>query len=499
MSQMFTFENNKLIVDNLVLKNTEGKVTHDGHIDVTGNVSIGYNLKVEGTITADTFNVKNLVTDQGSLASVGDWVYNTEEELNGKGFNWTWGGGNTTFIYKSGKLWTNSSIDLKEGGSFMVDGTPVINAKELGPQVTKSNLKEVGTLKSLTVLGDTVLSEFAVFNSAVGRLGLNTDEPNAVLSVVDNDVEVVISSPDYSKAFIGTFTNHELGVGVDNTAQLTFKNTGEIVFGRAANKDANVVIHGTLTVDNLVSDTRMDRYSPLEFKSTSEGDLYGKGLLWTTETSTRQLILLPKPDRLYSSESLDLAAGQSYFINARPVLTEASLGDSVVHSKLTSVGALDFLMVNGETTFLGNVTVNSVLRPKSVIVDNGSTIVTINGSRLNANSNISINVQESEVFYANTTEIVVGDKDSNRRPIKLHGPVSVGVNNPEPGVDLTVRGSISFANKKFITGTAAPSSGTYKTGDICWNETPQTDNYVGWVCTSSGAPGIWAPFGAIGR
>lgn len=499
MSQMFTFENNKLIVDNLVLKNTEGNVIHDGHVDVTGNVSIGYNLKVEGTITADTFNVKNLVTEQGSLASVGDWTYNTEEELNGKGFNWTWGGGNTTLVYRSGKLWSNSSIDLKDGNSFMIDGLPVISAKELGPQITKSNLKEIGTLRNLTVTGDAEIGQFAVFNSTFGRLGLNTSEPNSALSIADNDIEIVLGSPDYGQAFIGTYTNHDLSIGVDNTAAFTIKNTGGVVFGNSMSKNANVVVHGTLTVDNLVSDTRLDRYSPLEFKSSKDGDIYGKGLLWTTETSTRQFVLLPKPDRLYSSESIDLATGQSYYINARPVITETALGESIVDSKLSSVGTLTALTVSGEASFLSTVSVSNALRSRSMIIDNGTASLSINGSKLNSNNNVTVAVAEDEVLYADVNEIIIGNKINARRSVKVHGPLSVGVSNPDPTVDLTVKGNVSFANKKFITGLNAPTTGTYNAGDICWNEVPQTGNYVGWVCINTGAPGVWAPFGAIGK
>jgi hypothetical protein len=56
-----------------------------------------------------------------------------------------------------------------------------------------------------------------------------------------------------------------------------------------------------------------------------------------------------------------------------------------------------------------------------------------------------------------------------------------------------------FANKKFFTGTAIPTSGTFNKGDICWNSNPQESSYIGWVCIIEGTPGEWLPFGAIGR
>ena len=81
----------------------------------------------------------------------------------------------------------------------------------------------------------------------------------------------------------------------------------------------------------------------------------------------------------------------------------------------------------------------------------------------------------------------------------MFGQLTVGVNNPDPTVSLAVNGNISFANKKFITGIRPPIEGNFLKGDICWNQQPQEDGYVGWVCVTEGSPGMWAPFGAIGR
>lgn len=46
-------------------------------------------------------------------------------------------------------------------------------------------------------------------------------------------------------------------------------------------------------------------------------------------------------------------------------------------------------------------------------------------------------------------------------------------------------------------GSAAPTTGTYKVGDIVWNYTPTSGGYMGWVCTAAGTPGTWKTFGLI--
>ena len=49
-----------------------------------------------------------------------------------------------------------------------------------------------------------------------------------------------------------------------------------------------------------------------------------------------------------------------------------------------------------------------------------------------------------------------------------------------------------------MIGSEIPSSGTFRQGDIVWNENTISSGYVGWVCTRAGTPGEWRPFGQIG-
>ena len=44
---------------------------------------------------------------------------------------------------------------------------------------------------------------------------------------------------------------------------------------------------------------------------------------------------------------------------------------------------------------------------------------------------------------------------------------------------------------------AAPSTGTWRVGDIVYNNAPASAGYVGFVCTVAGTPGTWKSFGLI--
>ena len=209
---------------------------------------------------------------------------------------------------------------------------------------------------------------------------------------------------------------------------------------------------------------------------------------------------MSNPDRIWSSESFDVAAGQSYYINNKAVLSENGLGETIVNSNLSKVGNLESLSVIGASSFIGDINAErSTVSVKSVVLNNGLNQVNISCTGLDASSNLAINVSREEILYADTNEISIGDRKNQRKVVKINGPVSVGVNNPSPDVDLTVKGTISFSNRKFFTGTQAPIQGTYSKGDICWNENPQGDSYVGWVCIVDGTPGTWLPFGSIVR
>jgi hypothetical protein len=94
--------------------------------------------------------------------------------------------------------------------------------------------------------------------------------------------------------------------------------------------------------------------------------------------------------------------------------------------------------------------------------------------------------------------IDLGDPDGSNTKVTVHGKLGIGVNNIDADVVLSTSGPVKFENKKFMNGTEIPTSGTFRQGDIVWNENTVTSGYVGWVCTRAGTPGEWRPFGQIG-
>lgn len=483
MSQIFTILDDKVVIKKLALDTLEGDLT------------------VAGTLTVDNLIVNNAPTPTAQAdANFGNWTVSDEADLMGKGLNWTWGHGNVQLAYRSGnRLWANSDIDLESDKSYKIDNAPVLSRDTLGSQVTKSNLKQVGTLKTLAVSGDTALADFAFFNSTFGRLGINTQSPNGTLSIADNNVEIVAGADRDGIGYIGTYTSHDIALISDNTTRITLKNNGQVIFGNESTNNADVRIYGTLHVETIVSDNRIDRYQPLEFKTTRDRGIFGQGLIWTGTGGMRQLIMRAGPDRLWTTESFDLGADQSYYIDGVPVLSQLGLGTTVTKSNLSKVGTLEELAVDGEATFMSRINASRAVINARIIEFNDNEEFTITNSQLSAQTKLSFKVAGDETYYADSQEIAIGNKQNTRRPVKIFGPLTVGVNSPEEGIDLSVKGNIKFADKKFATGSGIPTAGNFNKGDIVWNSSPTPDNYIGWVCVESGGPGSWLPFGAIAR
>lgn len=78
----------------------------------------------------------------------------------------------------------------------------IVAGNSLGPTITKSNLQELGELSNLTVNGVSLLSGVLYTNNK--RVGINTTDPVAPLTIWDEEVELAFSKRRRDTALIGT-------------------------------------------------------------------------------------------------------------------------------------------------------------------------------------------------------------------------------------------------------------------------------------------------------
>ena len=317
--------------------------------------------------------------------------------------------------------------------------------------------------------------------------------------------------------------------GIKDTAtdtKLTVTNDGVTVENLAVSSiNSDVTLEKSLTVNGLIkaerlevneiqADLRLERSTPLEFKATKDSGLAGKGLLFSGQGYTKQFIFSTTPDRFFSTEAIDLAKDRAYFIDGVKVLDGATLGSSVQKSNLKEVGRLRSLTVDGDLHVSNSLHFSSSSQRLGIGTDMPNSAVSIFDNNVEltlGGSNSARGVigtfthSDLEIVTDNLARITIGSNGNvafgaattGPTQVTVYGKVSVGVNVPDPTVDLHVAGPVKFNGNLQSSGTQPPAFGNYTPGDIVWNSAPTPGGWIGWVCIGAGSPGQWRPFGQI--
>jgi hypothetical protein len=498
--QLLAIVDDKIVIDKVQLKWTEGQVTHLGNFDIRGKLTAQQpstfesDVEVKGQLEVDTLIVKHLISEGPAETGFGQWAGNTEEDITEKGLFWTSGNTSSRLVYAGNKkIFADAHVDLSLDSTYKIHGATVLSATALGGGVSSSNLRKLGRLEKLAVDGDTNLGDFAFFNTVANRLGLGTEEPTHDISIVSNNVEIGIGSPRYGLAVVGAVSNHDVGIITDNIPRITVKNNGEVIIGDPTNRAGVLKIYGTLQADSIVSDTRVERSSSLTFVPNLDTSVYGKGIVWAGSDAQKELVLRADPDRITSTLPVDVAAGQSYMIDGTVVLTANDLGVNVTRSNLSTLGVLESLTVQGDVDLRSNAKVDKISVNDLVVCKDWL----IHNLGIQAGTNFRITSASDNLLSIDSQSINIGAVAKSSKVVRIFGRVGIGMNQPDDSVKLDVNGPVKFNNKKFINDVAPPTAGIFMKGDICWNTNPEPGNYIGWVCVVDGTPGQWTPFGQI--
>jgi len=272
---------------------------------------------------------------------------------------------------------------------------------------------------------------------------------------------------------------------------------------------AKTIKADVLEVKELKADIKFEKDSNIPFNGSN------KGLIWTGSGSTKQFIFAANPDRLFSSENLDLQKGKYFSVNGIKVIDELELGSTITKSNLREVGRLrglivdgsmsinNFLYYNGAADRLGlgteepNAAFSVAEDAIEVMLGTRDSVRGITGTfASHAFDIVTDNI--TRIGITANGNIQLGNTKQPPVQVSVHGKLAVKVNMPDPEVDLHVNGAIKFNGKLHKYAAAHPVAGAYNTGDIVWNTEPRVNSFVGWVCVQAGDPGIWAPFGKIG-
>ena len=194
---------------------------------------------------------------------------------------------------------------------------------------------------------------------------------------------------------------------------------------------------------------------------------------------------------------------KALMIDHNEVLWKTELGRSVKKSNLEQLGTLR--NINVRKTFYaaeGRVGVNTEApsAPFSVNVGGYEVVTKMQDKTTYVGTMVpapfSIGTDETaRITCRSNGDIVLGQEDGKPVKFNLYGSVGIGVKHPQES--LHVAGNIKFQDKVFSSGDKAPVQGRWETGSIAWNDKPEINQPVGWVCVKGGTPGSWRPFGLI--
>jgi len=182
-------------------------------------------IVIENELIAHSAVIKNSLLVEGDLAVKGSIVLeakswqkfmaSTAEKLATDNFD--------ILINGLNEHLNTSTINAK---NLVIDGVNIFKDGALANSVTKSNLQQVGKLKELQTAGECLLSE-SIYTTK-GRLGINTLEPSAALTIWDQEVELVAKKAGMNTGYIGSERNVTVVLGSANKNNLVLTSDGSV-------------------------------------------------------------------------------------------------------------------------------------------------------------------------------------------------------------------------------------------------------------------------------
>ncbi len=220
-------------------------------------------------------------------------------------------------------------------------------------------------------------------------------------------------------------------------------------------------------------------------------DLYIKG---TVKVENLQYVQAQVPK---------LNVTKAVMVDDNEVIWKDTLGKSVKSSSLEQLGVLKNLQVRN--TFAvsdGRVGINTTAPSAdfSVNASGYEIITTMHESNAYVGTHTHVPFAIGTDNTARLTckangDVIVGSENGKSVKLNVFGQVGIGVKHPAEA--LEVDGNIKFAERTFASGMQEPRDGRWDTGSIIWNEKPELNRPIGWVCIKGGKPGSWRAFGLI--
>jgi hypothetical protein len=120
----------------------------------------------------------------------------------------------------------NQTIDIVEK-PIQANGKEVLTENALGSSVISSNLRKLGRLTELNVAGIAQFNDTLLVTDS-GKIGINTIDPEGVLTLWDDDSELTIRRYKKKNMYVGTMRDTDLSLGVNGDVKLAIRKDGTV-------------------------------------------------------------------------------------------------------------------------------------------------------------------------------------------------------------------------------------------------------------------------------
>ncbi len=283
------------------------------------------------------------------------------------------------FIAKNGLDNNNNSI------------TNVVNPTAASDAATKNYID--------TFVGSTYITTVGVLNQV---LNITSSGQNTTLNLTDTgtsgcSIRLLGNGATTPSKFIRSNSgNFEIINSAYTSVILSLTDTGQLTIPSLV-VSGNLTVNGATTTINATTLTVTDKNIELGTVTTPTDATADQGGITLRGLTNKSIIWDSANTNWTSSEHWNIASGKSYKINNTSVLSNTTLGSSVVNSSLTSIGTLSLLDVrNGLTTLARESTANSYnawsgalqIREVGLIGNFTSTASSISGTTLTVGGTI---------------------------------------------------------------------------------------------------------------
>ena len=173
-------------------------------VTVKGDVAVDGRLILNGTVDESAQGFADLVnkTSDATRAKLNDELFNSFSNI----------------IFNKIKTEGISLDAITQGGKDIVKGN------QLGYHITDTNIRRLGIVNDLQTSGDNLLSETLFV--AGNRVGVNTMDPTAVLSIWDQEVEITVSKRGQDTGSIDAPRNQRLILGSSGKDNIVLRPDG---------------------------------------------------------------------------------------------------------------------------------------------------------------------------------------------------------------------------------------------------------------------------------